>query len=107
MLTMVNEAGVLSLCCGSEWTAEDTENAARLGEKHSGDVLVIDISSLTLVNGFSLLAETLWGNYRCVVIVCGTIENRAKVEVIRRMEVLPCPVIPVLSYNATSYALGA
>lgn len=87
---------LLIIECGNQWTNEDSHQAMALGEQHAGGVLVVDLSLLRLGNGYTLVDFPKSFPYSAIVLVCGTLENRIKVELFIRLNALPCPFVPVM-----------
>lgn len=88
---------VVMIRCGQEWTQDDA--AAALGLEMSGRILVVDLSLLELQNGFTLVDVGGGVPFVALVLVCGTLENRIKIEMFTRLLALPCPVIPVMCFD--------
>lgn len=90
---------VVLIACEEHWTGDDTQSALKLGEKHQGATLVVDISRLDILNGYTLLSADIHLPYEHLVIVCGTLENRIKLEMLTRLIALPCPLIAVMGFE--------
>lgn len=96
MLTIeLSDVGIVRARAGNEWTPDDTEAARGIATEHQGEVLILDISNATLGNGYTLALEALCCGWSSVVVVCGNVRKRAKMELAMRVAALPCPIVPV------------
>jgi hypothetical protein len=96
MLTVdCSDLGIVRANAGSEWTPDDTNTARGIALRHQGEILMLDISNATLGNGYTLALEALCCGWSSVVVVCGNVRKRAKMELAMRVAALPCPIVAV------------
>lgn len=95
-----SQQGFIEVCCGEEWTGDDQAALLRLSEDRPGGVLLIDITQLELAQGFTLLFRQVLPQYQTVIVVCGSLENRVKMELLR----LISPALPVVVVHSPDEA---
>ncbi len=101
----ISQSGLARVLCEDSWCEDDTRAALEAAQTN-GDVLIVDISRFTLPNGFSLVAASVDIHYSDIVVVCGTLENRIKVELLIRLVALPYHVIPVMRFEEVDVILA-
>lgn len=97
--TDIVENNVVLIRCGEQWSEEDSRMAAQMGSTYGGRILVVDMSLLRLENGYTVVNFAAGLPFAALILVCGTLENRIKLELFVRLTAPPCPFIPVMEFE--------